>query len=137
LRLQQSRVELWLLRARTLLADLTQPDRLRTARTLADDLLKEGATWASALGHLVRAAVLAWSDNDHAIDHAIGELALAEDDLVASGMSGLLHIARLRRGTLEGGAGGVARAEAARDLLRDLGATEPDRVAAHVLPWPT
>jgi tetratricopeptide (TPR) repeat protein/tRNA A-37 threonylcarbamoyl transferase component Bud32 len=133
LRLQQPRVELCLLRARTLLADVTHPDRLRAVRGLADDLLKEGATWASALGHLVRAAVLAWSDNDH----AIGELALAEEDLVASGMSGFLHIARLRRGTLEGGAGGIARAEAARDVLRDLGATDPDRVAAHMLPWPT
>ena len=133
LRLQQPRVELCLLRARTLLADVTQPDRLRAARGLADDLLKEGATWASALGHLVRAAVLAWSDNDH----AIGELALAEEDLVASGMSGFLHIARLRRGMLEGGAGGIARAEAARDFLRDLGAADPDWVAAHLLPWPT
>jgi hypothetical protein len=42
----------------------------------------------------------------------------------------------LRRGDLEGGAGGVARAEAARDVLRDLGAVDADRVAAHMLPWP-
>jgi hypothetical protein len=52
-------------------------------------------------------------------------------------MRGLLHIARLRRGGLEGGAGGIARAEAARDMLRDLGAADPDRVAAHLLPWPS
>jgi hypothetical protein len=97
-------------------------------------MLKEGAAWASALGHLVRASVFAWSDDPEA---ALGELALAEDDLVTSGMFGWLHIARLRRGMLEGGAAGSARAEAARDLLRDLGAVDPDRVAAHMLPWPT
>jgi hypothetical protein len=132
MRLQQPRVELHLLRARTLLADTTQPDRLRAARALADDLLKEGATWASGLGHLVRAGALAWGGSKD----ALGELILAEDDLVTSGMFGVLHIARLRRGTLEGGAGGIARAEAARDLLKDLGAVDPDRVAAHMLPWP-
>ena len=133
LRLQQPRIELHLLRARVLLADTTQTDRLRAARAIADDLLKEGASWASGLGHLVRAAVYAWSDDP---DGALDELLSAEDQLVSAGMLGLLHIARLRRGHLEGGAGGMARAEAARDLLRDLGAADPDRVAAHMLPWP-
>ena len=51
-------------------------------------------------------------------------------------MPGQPSFARLRRGTLEGGGGGIARAEAARDMLRDLGATDPDRLAAHLLPWP-
>jgi hypothetical protein len=96
-------------------------------------MLKEGAAWATGLAHLVRAAVFAWSGDG---DAALGELALAEDELAAAGMRGLLHIARLRRGDLEGGAGGVARAEAARDVLRDLGAVDADRVAAHMLPWP-
>ena len=132
MRLQQPRVELSVLRARTLLADTAQPDRLRTVRALGDNLLKEGAGWASALGHLVRAAVFAWDDND---DARI-ELAQAEDELATAGMFGLLHIARLRRGSLEGGAGGIARAQAARDMLRDLGAADPDRLAAHMLPWP-
>jgi tetratricopeptide (TPR) repeat protein/tRNA A-37 threonylcarbamoyl transferase component Bud32 len=133
LRLQQPRIELQLLRARTLLADPGQPDRLRAARSIADDMLKEGAGWASGLAHLLRAAVFAWHDDGNA---AIDELALAEDDLTACGMRGLLQVARLRRGRLEGGAGAIARAEAARDLLRDLGAADPDRVAAHMLPWP-
>jgi hypothetical protein len=132
-RLQQPRIELNLLRARTLLADAGQPDRLRAARALAVDMLKEGAAWATGLAHLVRAAVFAWSGDG---DGALGELALAEDELAAAGMRGLLHIARLRRGDLEGGAGGAARAEAARDVLRDLGAVDADRVAAHMLPWP-
>jgi eukaryotic-like serine/threonine-protein kinase len=133
MRLQQPRVELNLLRARTLLADPAQSDRLRAARGLGDEMVKEGAGWAVALGHMVRAAVFAWSDD---ADGAIAELVLAEEELTAAGMMALLHIARLRRGTLEGGGGGIARAEAARDLLRDLGATDPDRLAAHMLPWP-
>jgi eukaryotic-like serine/threonine-protein kinase len=132
-RLQQPRIELNLLRARSLLADTSQADRLRGARAIADELLKEGASWASGLGHIVRAAVLAWHGDD---DAAMGELALAEDDLVAAGMDGFLLIARLRRAQLEGGAGGTARAAAARDRLRDLGAADPDRVAAHMMPWP-
>jgi len=132
-RLQQPRIELNLLRARTLLADPTQPDRLRTARSIADDMLKEGAGWATGLAHLLRAAVHAWNG---AADAAIADLALAEAELSASGMRGLLLVARLRRGNLEGGAGGIARAEASRDMLRDLGATDADKVATHLLPWP-
>jgi hypothetical protein len=30
----------------------------------------------------------------------------------------------------------MARSEAARDMLRDLGAADPDRVATHMVPWP-
>jgi hypothetical protein len=51
-------------------------------------------------------------------------------------MAGWLSVARLRRGELEGGLGGAARAEAARDLLKDLGAAFPDRIAALLVPWP-
>jgi eukaryotic-like serine/threonine-protein kinase len=134
LRLQQPRVELGLLRARVLLADAAQPDRLRAVRGIGDDMVKEGAAWASALGHLVRAAALAWGDQR---DAAAAELAQAEDELATAGMLGFLQVARLRRGQLEGGAGGIARAEAARDVLRDLGAIEPDRMASHLLPWPS
>ncbi|HSR95558.1 MAG TPA: AAA family ATPase, partial [Kofleriaceae bacterium] len=133
LRLQQPRVELSVLRARTLLADLAQPDRLRAARAIADEMLKEGAGWASAFGHLIRAAVHAWGGDD---DGAIDALVRAEEELTTAGMTGFLHIARLRRGLLDGGGGGIARSEAARDVLRDLGATDPDRVAVHLLPWP-
>ncbi|HEU4734061.1 MAG TPA: AAA family ATPase, partial [Kofleriaceae bacterium] len=133
MRLQQPRIELNLLRARVLLADRGQPDRLRTVRALADEMLKEGAAWASAFGYLLRAAVCAWSGDSAG---SLDELAQAEDCVVTAEMHGFLHIARLRRGMLEGGATGIARAEAARDQLRDLGAADPDRVAAHMLPWP-
>lgn len=133
LRLQQPRVELAALRARCLLADRGVADRLRQARQLADELVKEGAMYAAGLGHLIRAAVHAWAGDG---DEALAELALADDDLTGSGMRGLLQIGRLRRARLEGGAGGVARGEAALDALRDLGAVEPERLADHLLPWP-
>ncbi|HET9621360.1 MAG TPA: protein kinase [Kofleriaceae bacterium] len=133
LRLQQPRIELNLLRARTALADPGHADRLRVARSIGDDLVKEGAIWAAGLGHLVRAAVHAWQGD---ADAAIGELSQAEEDLAVAGMQGFLQIARLRRGRLEGGATGIARAEAARDVLIELGAVDPERVAMHMLPWP-
>lgn len=132
LRLQQPRVELAMLRARTLLA--TQGDgALREARSIADELIKEGAPWAEALGHLVRASCFAWARSD---ELAIAELAAAEPVLTATSMTGFLQIARIYRGRLDGGASGIARAEAARDSLRDAGAADPDAVAAHLVPWP-
>ena len=133
--LQHLRVELLLLRARLAIADTARPldDRLRQARAASDELLKEGAPWAAGLGHLVRAAVLVARGND---DQAVLALLAAEDQLVGSEMVGWLHVARIRRGFLEGGPGGAARAEAARDVLKDLGAADPDAVAALLVPWP-
>ncbi len=134
LRLQQLRVELLLLRARVALADTSHPpeDRVRLALRLADDLIKEAAPWAVALGLLVRASAQALRGDR---DGAVATLLVAEDQLAGAGMLGWLHVARLRRGTLEGGPGGIARAEAARDLLKDLGAADPDAVAALLVPW--
>jgi hypothetical protein len=60
----------------------------------------------------------------------------AEEDFTRTEMVGWLHVTRMRRGELEGGLGGSARAEAARDLLKDLGAAFPDRIAALLAPWP-
>jgi hypothetical protein len=101
---------------------------------LGDELVKEGAVWAMGLGHLVRAAAHAWSTADELARH---ELATAEEHLVATGMMGYVHVARMRRGGLEGGAVGIARAEAARDFLKELGAIDPDAMGWHLLPWPS
>jgi tetratricopeptide (TPR) repeat protein len=130
-RLQLPRIELATLRARALLA--RGGDDHREVRAIADDLAKEGAAWAAGLGHLIRASSYAFSRQ---LDAARVELLAAEEQLVANGMMGLLQIARLRRGRIEGGAIGVARAAAARDFLKDLGAIDPDRVARHLMPWP-
>src|SRR6185436_6236551 len=107
LRLQQARIELTALRARAQLASLPAnppEDRLRPIRALANELAREGAEWATALGHLVRAAVHAFRRD---AESARSELLAAEELLVGGGMMGFLQIARLRRGLLEGGAGGT------------------------------
>jgi len=140
LRLQQMRIELAMLRARIALADTARPidERLRLARTCADELLKESAPWATGFGHLIRAASSHPKGTDVSQgEQAITQLLMAEDCFLAAGMLGYLQVSRLRRGVLEGGAGGLARAEAARDLLRDLGAVSPDAFATLLLAWPT
>jgi tRNA A-37 threonylcarbamoyl transferase component Bud32 len=129
-RLQLPRIELATLRARALLA---RGGDEREVLAIADELIKEGAAWAAGLGHLVRAASYAFARQPEA---ARVELLAAEEQLVATGMMGHLQIARLRRGGIEGGAIGTARAAAARDFLKDLGAVDPDRVAMHLMPWP-
>jgi hypothetical protein len=143
-RMQLPRVELMALQARAALATLiaagwgapgreAPDDRLRPIRGLADELEREAAPWAAAQAHLARGAVYALQADARAAD---AELAAAEAQAQACGMMGHVHVARLRRGMLEGGALGIARAEAARDALRDLGAVEPLRIAQHVAPWP-
>jgi tetratricopeptide (TPR) repeat protein/tRNA A-37 threonylcarbamoyl transferase component Bud32 len=127
LRSQHLRVELLLLRARILLA---RKRGHAEAAKIADELIKEGATWANGIGHLLRAAT------ESSFDEAIISLLAAEEDFAATGMAGWLYVTRLRRGQLEGGLGGAARAEAARDLLKDLGAAFPDRIASLLVPWP-
>src|SRR5262249_3276398 len=116
------------------LGDPSRPrdDRARFALRLADDLAKEGAAWALGLSLLLRASALNLRDDR---DGAAGALIAAEDHLASCGMIGGLHVPRLRRATIEGGPGGTARAEAARDLLKDLGAADPDAVAALLVPW--
>ncbi|HTR49447.1 MAG TPA: serine/threonine-protein kinase [Kofleriaceae bacterium] len=134
LRIQLVRVELQLLRARVALADSTRSreDRGKLARGLAEEVIKEGAPWAIGIALAVRASAQALR-GETAAAHAT--LAAAEEQLAAAEMQGMLQVVRLRRGQLEGGPGGAARAAAARDALADLGAREPDRVATLLVPW--
>jgi hypothetical protein len=131
MRLQLPRVEMSLLRARTRLA--AGDGDPRAARVLGDELLKEGTPWATGLGHLVRASCAAWSG---AVEPARVSLQVAETALASAGMRGFTEVARLYRGRLEGGSAGAARSEAARDSLRELGATNPDAIARHLMPFP-
>ena len=135
MRIQHMRIELVLLRARIALADARTPldERAELARTLAEDLIKEGAPWAVGIGMLVRAAAEV-ACGDH--DAAVALLHAAEEQFTATRMTGWLQVARMRRAALEGGPGGIARAAAARDLLSDAGAVDPDRIASLLVPWP-
>ncbi|MBV8758072.1 MAG: protein kinase [Deltaproteobacteria bacterium] len=136
LRMQQLRCELQYLRIRLVLRDRGKPaeERARFVKQAAEELMKEGAPWAVGIGLCARAAALHLR-GDRA--GAIASLAAAEEQLTTSGMTGWMHIARMRRATLEGGPTGVARAAAARDFLSDLGAADPDRIAGLLIPWPT
>ncbi len=132
LRLQQPRIELALLRARVLLA-LGGVDRRREARIHAELMIKEGAPWSTGLGHLIRASVHAFAGGTEA---ARAELLAGEGHLMAAGMLGYLQLARLRRGTLEGGTIGNARSATAREVLAGLGAVDTEAMVRHLLPWP-
>jgi hypothetical protein len=135
-RFQLPRIELAILRARIALADHARPiaDRANEVRALCDSLGKEGAGWVTGVNGLLRAAVHVMQGDP---DLAIPMLAVAEEQLAHAGMAGYVQVARLRRGELEGGAGGAARAAAARDLLNDLGAVAPDHLAQLLVPWAT
>jgi tetratricopeptide (TPR) repeat protein len=135
LRVQLTRVELTMLRARATLADRTRSpeDRAKQVTPLAKELIDEGVPWAIGSGHLVQAAAHALRDAPEA---ALASLAQADGHLASAGMVGVQVVGRLRRAQVEGGVGGAARSEAARDQLRDLGAAEPDAVAALLVPWP-
>jgi tetratricopeptide (TPR) repeat protein len=134
LRIQQIRVELALLRARTQLSlGGADPEHQRAAREHANAMLKEGAPWASGLGHLIRASCHAFAGN---LDAARSDLTAAEEHLISTAMLGYLQIARLRRGQIEGGTLGASRVTAAREILGDLGATAVDTMIQHLVPWP-
>jgi hypothetical protein len=135
LRMQYMRVELELLRARVTLADpsRSRDERAKIALEISEELVKEGAPWAVGLGLLVRASALA-ARQQFAL--AIQTLRAAEEQLVATGMTGWLYVARLRRGSIEGSLGGHARAAAAHDMLGDFGVAQPERFADVLVPWP-
>jgi hypothetical protein len=132
LRLQQPRIELAMLRARALLA-LGGADQRREARVHAELMIKEGAPWATGLGHLIRASVHAFAGG---LEAARSELLAGEESLMSAGMIGYLQIARMRRGMIEGGTIGAARTATAREVLSGLGAANTDAVIRHLHPWP-
>jgi tRNA A-37 threonylcarbamoyl transferase component Bud32/tetratricopeptide (TPR) repeat protein len=136
LRLQHMRIELEALRARVALADTSRPldDQLRVVKAVAERLADEKVLWATGLAEQLRAEVFAARDERGL---AIAALHDAERALVTCNMTGYILVAKLRRGLLEGGPVGVARAEAARDSLRELGAADPDAVARLLVPRPS
>jgi hypothetical protein len=87
---------------------------------------------AVALGHALRGAL----SGAHDPGAAVTELELAERLFAEQAMEGWVQLCRLRRAELQPGPLGLARVEAARDALRDLGAVRPDEVAAWMLPLP-
>ncbi|MFT3699883.1 MAG: protein kinase [Kofleriaceae bacterium] len=134
LRFQQLRVELEHLRARAIIADRTRAreDRARAVLEISEELMKEGAPWAVALGLLVRASAAILRGRT---DEALAMLQAAEEQLVATQMTGYLQLLRMRKGALEGSQISHVRAAAARDALRDDGVTDPERFVDVLVPW--
>ncbi len=136
LRVQHLRVELELLRAQIALADTTRPadERTKLVRSVADELVKEGAEWSLGIGQFLRASVQHLKGD---AEGAAGMLAAAESHLQAIGMRGWLEVAKLRRAVLAGGSTAVAQADEARNSLKDLGAANPEAIAMLLVPWVT
>jgi PIN domain nuclease of toxin-antitoxin system len=127
LHVEVQRIELEALRARAEIARIDRDDR--TARAACERLLKETAPMGVALGHALRACLSPEGRS------AMDSLDAAERLFTELEMAGWMHLVRLRRAQLQDGAVGLARAEAARDQLRDLGANSPDAIADWMLPF--
>jgi tRNA A-37 threonylcarbamoyl transferase component Bud32 len=128
LRRQVMRIEAMSLRGRAALAGARaaegkdRAELIRVARTLGDELVGEDVGWAVGQGELLRGLAALSAGHPSAAD----DLARAEAALVRADMAAWALAARLRRAQATGGAQGMARVEAARDALRDLGAADPD-----------
>ncbi len=124
------RIEFEALRVR---AEIARPDRDdRAARSICERLMKETAPMGVALGQALRGCLMAHIDERTAME----SLESSERLFSELDMSGWMHLVRLRRAQLQDGALGLARAEAARDQLRDLGAVSPDAIADWMVPMP-
>jgi eukaryotic-like serine/threonine-protein kinase len=133
-RIQTIRIETEFLAARAALVVAVaqdEPATLDEARRCARALEREPVPWAVALARLVRGGIAAVSG-----DPAAGELlAAAERAFTDADMALFAQVARLRRGELEGGPGGAARAAAARDWMREAAVADPEAMAFMLAPW--
>ena len=99
--------------------------RARRCAALADELIRRRAGWAAGLGS--PACARRRTRGAGAPSAARVELLAAEEQLVAAGMMGFLHVARMRRGRIEGGAVGVARARRPRAISSKTSARSEPR----------
>jgi len=133
-RLQTIRIETEFLAARAaLLVAVSQdePGPLDEARRCARALEREPVAWAGALARLVRGGIAAVTGDPAALEIlAAAERAFAEADMAL-----FAQVARLRRGELEGGPAGAARAAAARDWMREAAVADPEAMASMLAPW--
>jgi eukaryotic-like serine/threonine-protein kinase len=135
--IQILRIEGNLVRGRALLAVAMGVGERERAAVLAPvrraikQLAHEDAPWASAIAAMFRGLV-AWLDGDA---RAAAHLEAAERGFDAAGMPLYADAVRVRRGQLEGGAGGEARAAAALELMRARGVANPRAMARMLCPW--
>jgi hypothetical protein len=138
LRVQILRIEASLLRGRAALAlavaaaPAQRAELLADVRRLARELDREKG-WAVPIAQMLR-GVAARIDGDRA--RAGTELEAAERGFSASAMHVFAEVMRVRRGELEGGATGAARAASAREAMRERGVGDVEAVARLLCPWP-
>lgn len=133
LRVQNIRVEAQHLRARCALAEAKRTGEaslLGDASKAARAIERERMPWALAIARLVDANVaMVRGDNG-----AAGLVAAAGKALADADMHLYAAVTRYRRGQLIGGEDGTALVTSARDELIALGARNPERIAAMVMP---
>jgi eukaryotic-like serine/threonine-protein kinase len=132
---QYVRADAHFLRARCALASIrgvaNRQARIAEVIRLARALERERMAWTAPLAALVRAgAAAARGDRARAIVHMRSAVEKAE------GADMLLHaaVARLRLGTLVGGAEGEILVHNARSWMSDQGIVRPERIAAMISP---
>jgi hypothetical protein len=137
-RVQTVRIETELLAARaaiTVAAQQRDPAKaqapLAEARAAIRALERESAPWSSAVAQLCKGMAAAAVDDR---EGAVAALEDAERELGACHMLLFECVARLRRGELEGGPGGAARAQAASDWMRENGVVDPMAMAQMIAP---
>jgi hypothetical protein len=139
LRVQSVKVESAFLAGRAALAAAIGAPAANAARLIEEArkeqrvLAKEKVAWASALERTLAAGIAAAVGDTAAaataLDHASAELDACDMALFA-------QVVRLRRGLVDGGPRGTAAAIAARDWMKEQEITDPDAIAAMLLPWP-
>ena len=133
-RIQTIRIETEFLAARAALVVAVaqdEPATLDEARRCARALEREPVPWAVALARLVRGGIAAVTGDPAGPE----QLAAAERAFTDADMALFAQVARLRRGELEGGPGGAARAAAARDWMREAAVADPEAMAYMLAPW--
>jgi serine/threonine protein kinase/tetratricopeptide (TPR) repeat protein len=134
LRIQSLRIELRFMLARAALGSLAQgsrTDKLRVAAAAAKALDKEGADWATALAHLVRAGLARAVGEQH---DAIDALRLSIPALDGCDMALHAAVARRRLGEHIAGTEGASLIAECDEFLANEGVVAPDKIIALTLP---
>jgi serine/threonine protein kinase len=131
--IQHTRIEMWYLRSRVLIAlagCAFDPELLRAARADANRLLKERTLWSGALGRLL----LACTESFEAPDRAIAILSEVEGQFDVIDMHLHVAVTRYRRGELMRDEKGAQLVQEAAEQIRRLGVARPEAFVQMLAP---
>ncbi|MEY4509520.1 MAG: hypothetical protein RLZZ450_1642 [Pseudomonadota bacterium] len=132
-KIQYTRLEVWYLRGRLLLASALNAfdaGLLERAREDARSMLKEGAHWGNALGRLLLAGAASFDD----LELSLRLLRELEGQFDALDMRLHYEVVRYRRGQLTPGQEGVTLQQQAESAIRGLGVTRPEGFVVMLAP---